>query len=377
MYDTPVGVPVGTHVANLVFADHQTFPAPVGDEWLLLRTAYSNLPDEQAIVGGGNHGGLDPEQVLATNTTIPPGPDAPGPPDPADLVDFGGPGQVDALAGQFDVAFGAVATNTGDLVFSLQGDLLHPPGILYRETVGGLVGPSRAHFHFNNPDAAGDLDDIDGLDYWAPTYPVGGVAGHYSLTGEPGGTSVFAPAPPGPPTAVLTQAQAFAAVVALGFTGAAGDVDIDALMVGHQGDYLFSIRPAANFDGGEIIFLPGSLPPVFLFHGGHFWDTAFNVGAACGLPDPAPDPDYNVDAIEGWPAFAELFGACCFGEDICTIETAEGCEISGGQFRGEGTPCGADGTCIPTVSEWGLVVMGLLVLSAATVVIMRRRAAVA
>jgi hypothetical protein len=30
--------------------------------------------------------------------------------------------------------------------------------------------------------------------------------------------------------------------------------------------------------------------------------------------------------------------------------------------------------CVPTVSKWGLAVMALLVLTAATVVIMRRRA---
>ena len=52
----------------------------------------------------------------------------------------------------------------------------------------------------------------------------------------------------------------------------------------------------------------------------------------------------------------------------------------GGRYLGDGsTSCAHDaaGDCVPTVSEWGLAVMALLVLTAATVVIMRRRAVVA
>lgn len=74
-------------------------------------------------------------------------------------------------------------------------------------------------------------------------------------------------------------------------------------------------------------------------------------------------------------------GACCTdGVDGCVNVTSATCQALAGKnftYRGDGTQCGPNNTCIPTVSEWGLVAMALLVLTAATVVIMRRRAAVA
>jgi hypothetical protein len=73
-------------------------------------------------------------------------------------------------------------------------------------------------------------------------------------------------------------------------------------------------------------------------------------------------------------------GACCRPNNVCTPgTTADECIKLGGRWEGAGsTTCAhnAAGDCIPTVSEWGLLVMGILVLSAATVVIMRRRAIV-
>jgi hypothetical protein len=70
-------------------------------------------------------------------------------------------------------------------------------------------------------------------------------------------------------------------------------------------------------------------------------------------------------------------GACCnVANNQCTQLLEAECKAlgKGYVYRGDGTPCGLDGTCIPTVSQWGLGVMTLLVLTAATVVIMRRRA---
>jgi hypothetical protein len=71
-------------------------------------------------------------------------------------------------------------------------------------------------------------------------------------------------------------------------------------------------------------------------------------------------------------------GACCGPDNVCTLDkTEEECIKLDGRYLGDGTTsCPDNCSTIPTVSEWGLVVMGLLVLSAATVVIMRRRAMV-
>lgn len=74
-------------------------------------------------------------------------------------------------------------------------------------------------------------------------------------------------------------------------------------------------------------------------------------------------------------------GACCLPNNGCVLNVAsDACVKLGGRYLGDGTTeCFHDpaGDCIPTVSEWGLLVMAVLVLTAATVVIMRRRAAVA
>jgi hypothetical protein len=72
-------------------------------------------------------------------------------------------------------------------------------------------------------------------------------------------------------------------------------------------------------------------------------------------------------------------GACCAPDNHCTQLPELACkELGKGYvFRGVGIPCGSDGTCIPALSEWGVAVMALLVLTAGTIVVMRRRAAVA
>ena len=69
-------------------------------------------------------------------------------------------------------------------------------------------------------------------------------------------------------------------------------------------------------------------------------------------------------------------GACCnLATNACTQRSDAECKALGFTFRGAGTPCGSDGTCIPTLSEWGVAVMAMLVLTAGTIVVMRRRAA--
>ena len=99
----------------------------------------------------------------------------------------------------------------------------------------------------------------------------------------------------------------YAAVVALGFTGLRGQMDVDALMIRNIGapdesglgdEILFSIRaaPGTGWHGGEIVRLRVNAPPAFLVHGGHTWDPAFNVGNALGASSD------EVDAIEALAA---------------------------------------------------------------------------
>lgn len=66
-------------------------------------------------------------------------------------------------------------------------------------------------------------------------------------------------------------------------------------------------------------------------------------------------------------------GACCSSQPCQELNQTQ-CEAAGGKYLGEGTLCDVD--CpdpIPTVSEWGLVVMTLLIFVAGTVIILRSR----
>jgi len=87
------------------------------------------------------------------------------------------------------------------------------------------------------------------------------------------------------------------------------------------------------------------------------------------------------DACEGlWPV-----GACCFGDGSCQLLTQAACLSGAGEFKGDGTQClgdnnsnGIDDACepaplVPTLSEWGMILMGLLLTVFLTVAIVRRR----
>jgi hypothetical protein len=65
-----------------------------------------------------------------------------------------------------------------------------------------------------------------------------------------------------------------------------------------EGDaVLFSIRPFNAWDGGEVVYWEFGAAPEFLVHGGHRWDTAFDVAGTFGV-NVAHE---NVDALEAIP----------------------------------------------------------------------------
>ena len=75
----------------------------------------------------------------------------------------------------------------------------------------------------------------------------------------------------------------------------------------------------------------------------------FSLGVLCALAMPMTN-------VFGEPGYCGD-GICNFGEDC------ESCEMD----------CGPCEPAIPTVSEWGLIVMTLLALTAGTIVFARRR----
>lgn len=146
--------------------------------------------------------------------------------------------------------------------------------------------------------------DVDGLE-------IHGDSQHdtFSFAGDPGGTSVFVNGNP-----VITQAQILTAIqsMGLGLNLSAGDIDVDATMRNagaSLNQLLFSIAPIADpldptqllFDGGEIWDMDvNTLTANFLNHGGHLWNTAFDVMGTFGVPME------NVNAIEAVPEPSSL-----------------------------------------------------------------------
>jgi hypothetical protein len=79
-------------------------------------------------------------------------------------------------------------------------------------------------------------------------------------------------------------------------------------------------------------------------------------------------------------------GACCTAEGDCQDMTEEDCIAAGHEWMGAGTEClgdnnenGTDDACelqeIPTLSEWGMLILALLMLAIATIAVVRRRKA--
>jgi hypothetical protein len=118
---------------------------------------------------------------------------------------------------------------------------------------------------------------------------------------------------------------------------------------------------------------------------------------------------WNVDdmTLEGYYCGQTLAGACCMSSGECFEVSEDECLAGEGVFQGIGTSCqgdvdgdGYDGACdncpdvynpdqedsdgdgigdaceeqdVPTLSEWGMMIMGLLLLAGGTAAIVRRR----
>ncbi len=93
----------------------------------------------------------------------------------------------------------------------------------------------------------------------------------------------------------------------------------------------------------------------------------------------ALDGDYTGNGSVCLGTMCPVKGACCErATNDCLMPIAQSvCEGLGSVYHGDFStdcPLSASGDCIPTLSEWGVTIMTLLILSAATVVLIRRRA---
>lgn len=183
---------------------------------------------------------------------------------------------VDALANIGDAFFFDVLNNTAALLVSVAGDA---PGVpIQAENDLGTITTWATKLQVN---ANGSVNDLDGLEVWGSD----GFSDttHYSLFGDPGGAAII------DRSSGLTVLSTSGLQAILGL-GPNTRPDLDALMMAGD-EILFSIRelrdPATGaiiFDGGEIWHanIATGVNYGFLNHGGHLWDTAFDVGKATG-----------------------------------------------------------------------------------------------
>ena len=238
--------------------------------------------------------------------------------------------ETDALAFDNDRFFLSLRANTVALVFSTDAD----PAISYEDT-GGAGGIWALPATIN---AAVPPDDVDAIEVWGPDSTAGALSGddgfNYSLEFDPAPVPFPAVAvwhvPGSVPGALgatafplLFDFEIAAAIAPLAPAGTTVEdiepfLDLDGMMLNigefvestgepvfatRTGSIHFTIDPISDstggviFDGGEIFtwdfVLPGPAgAAAFLFHGGHFWDTAFPVMTTFGTPTE------NVNGIE-------------------------------------------------------------------------------
>ncbi len=324
--DGDVDEPIPAYTLTLTGAGPTCLAQTVPDG-IRVAVEYSTDLDLQVSAGGTS---LDPAQVLYTEP-----PDGAADPNPRNGLDFF-PGlesgnepdaQVDALANRNDALFDDVLANAADLLVSLEPDPAVPTDTkAYLERLDGSTAAVWSTADLDS--SAGVVVEVDALELW-------GLVGaddatYYSLSGDVTTTSIFYQAA-GVSQPYLSRAQVFAAIGAL-FTGTQQQVDVDALMLNDlppvgtwsAGDaVLVSLRAAANLDGGEVFVIPFTGTTAFLAHGGHVWNTAFDVSLAfTGLLG-----SEEIDALEAAPpGSAALCGGApgdedgdlvCDGQDNC------------------------------------------------------------
>ena len=71
-------------------------------------------------------------------------------------------------------------------------------------------------------------------------------------------------------------------------------------------------------------------------------------------------------------------GACCYSDGSCSDDLTQAeCEGEGGIYMGDGTTCAEVdcGAAIPTLTEWGLIIFGVVLIGFITWVFLKRRKA--
>ena len=247
------------------------------------------------------------------------------------------PFQVDALANRKDLLFYEVIEDSVPLVFSTGlpgGPRTAFDNYIFYERPNHKVllpFPYKEIGVWATPAEINQVEpnNVEGLELWAPvqdeTVPledrVNDVllqgpeipvddANRYSLFGDPLGCSVFK----SNGNCLFLKADIASAITPLfpGLDITDAKIDLDGLMT-WENDILFSLKPidgnndgiitdndpSQDLDGGEIFVWLSTEPSAkFLIHGGHVWDTAFNVKNTVKHWTGLEPGTENIDALE-------------------------------------------------------------------------------
>jgi hypothetical protein len=247
------------------------------------------------------------------------------------------PFQVDALANRKDLLFYEVIEDSVPLVFSTGlpgGPRTAFDNYIFYERPNHKVllpFPYKEIGVWATPAQINQVEpnNVEGLELWAPvqdpTVPleerINSVllqgpevpvddANRYSLVGDPLGCSVFK----SNGDCLFLKANIASAITPLfpGLDITDAKIDLDGLMT-WENDILFSLKPidgnndgiitdndpSQDLDGGEIFVWLSTEPSAkFLIHGGHVWDTAFNVKNTVKHWTGLEPGTENIDALE-------------------------------------------------------------------------------
>ncbi|MFM6324257.1 MAG: PEP-CTERM sorting domain-containing protein [Microcystis panniformis] len=249
------------------------------------------------------------------------------------------PFQVDALANRKDLLFYEVIEDEVTLVFSTGlpgGPRTDYDNYIFYERPPGNIGVWATPAQINQVEP----NNVEGLELWAPVQdetvrledrvnallpespcvpgqltcvpgpelPVDD-ANRYSLFGDPLGCSVFK----SNGDCLFLKADIATAITPLfpGLNITDAKIDLDGLMT-WENDILFSLKPidgnndgiitdndpSKDLDGGEIFVWRFGQAPQFLNHGGHVWDTVFNVKDTVEFWTGLRPGTENIDALE-------------------------------------------------------------------------------
>ncbi|MDJ0800229.1 MAG: hypothetical protein QNJ51_26045 [Calothrix sp. MO_167.B12] len=224
-----------------------------------------------------------------------------------DGIDYRTSGQVDAMANPGDAYFYSLINDRVAMVFSTTFD-----DKIYYERPGAAQGgiwATSKQIDAPGPGMDQGVHDVDALELWGPDnrsdafyYSVYGDVTFDPLTGQVASGAVLDQNN----NVIFTRqeiAKAVGNATGLDAQQLLGYVNVDAMMVSGK-RIVFSVDPIEKsdlngtgfLDGGEIfVYDQTTGRSSFLKHGGHLWDTAFDVKGTFGTATE------NINALEAVP----------------------------------------------------------------------------